>query len=133
MLTCPCILISYVLSCPFVYAFHILALRLIVHVHISFWPLYPFVVSLSFCIRKKHWWKKVQNELVMLCFGMRLVVFNSKMQFNFLANATQSHNNLVLNFNIFLILELSFFFSSYYGPPWQIPGFVLDYEYPRRL
>ena len=37
------------------------------------------------------WWEKVQKELVMLCSGMRLVVFNSRMQFIFLANATQSH------------------------------------------
>ena len=33
----------------------------------------------------------MQNELVMLCFGIRLVVFNSSMHFTFLANATQSH------------------------------------------
>ena len=121
------------LSCPFVSILHLSPQVDCTCSHKLLTIVSLCCLFVSFCIRKKHWWKKVQNELVMLRFGMQLVVFNSKMQFNFLANATKSHNNLVLNFSIFLILELSFFSSSYYGPPWQIPGFVLDYEYPSRL
>ena len=95
---------------PYVYAFYLSSLRLIVHVHMflkfvkcqihklsicKHITLHAPLLSLCVFLYDKNAQKgKTLIELVILCFGMRLVVFKLRMQFTFLAIAMQSHAQL---------------------------------------